>query len=339
MDPTLQKRLIGASVLIVLAIIFVPMLLDGSEQTGSETLPLVIPEAPDRDFETRVVPLDTQTQAPDAPASVAEAIGVAPQEPATAEAPAAASPDAIATVDTNAPARVDAVSGEVVGPTVADGAATVAESTPAAATPTSSIPAPGEPITTPASSAPAPAPVPAAPTDVHGRFLVALGSYSNNANADALATQLRTAGYKVLRDTVAVNGRNATRLRIGPFATRGQAESARLAVKQLRADLPATISEIDDAPAADAPASARSAAAASAWAVQIGAFKADSEANGKRDQLRQAGFAAFVEKINSDAGVLWRVRIGPENERADADAVKAGVKRRFGIDGIVVPYP
>ena len=34
-----------------------------------------------------------------------------------------------------------------------------------------------------------------------------------------------------------------------------------------------------------------------------------------------------------------RVRIGPENKRADADAVKAGVKRRFGIDGIVVPSP
>ena len=58
MDPTLQKRLIGASVLIVLAIIFVPMLLDGAEQPGSETLPLVIPEPPERDFETRVVPLD-----------------------------------------------------------------------------------------------------------------------------------------------------------------------------------------------------------------------------------------------------------------------------------------
>ena len=101
----------------------------------------------------------------------------------------------------------------------------------------------------------------------------------------------------------------------------------------------ASISEIDDTPTTDAPATARSAAAASAWAVQIGAFKVETEANTKRDQLRQAGFAAFVEKINADAGVLWRVRIGPENKRADADAVKAGVKRRFGIDGIVVPYP
>ena len=324
MDPTLQKRLIGASVLIVLAIIFVPMLLDGAEQPGSETLPLVIPEPPERDFETRVVPLDT-TAGDGAPTSVAEAIGVAPQEPVDPAAePVPVAPDAIATVDTHAPTRVDAVSGAPVGPvaTAPVDAAPAAAAPPAASTPTATPTQPAAPVTA-----------------ASGRFLVALGSYSNAANANALAAQLRGAGYKVLSDSVAVNGQNATRLRIGPYATRGQAEAARLAVKQLRADLPASISEIDDTPAADAPAAARSAAAASAWAVQIGAFKVESEANTKRDQLRQAGFAAFVERINADAGVLWRVRIGPENRRADADAVKAGVKRRFGIDGIVVPYP
>lgn len=329
MDPTLQKRLIGASVLIVLAIIFVPMLLDGSEQPGTETLPLVIPEPPERDFETRVVPLDTTGADTAAPASVAEAIGVAPQEPAT-NTPAPASPDAIATVDTNAPTRIDAVSGEPVSPVA---------SSPASNPPAANVAATPEPApvaAAPATTTPAPV-VPVAAAS--GRFLVALGSYSNAANANALAAQLRGAGYKVLSDSVQVNGQKATRLRIGPYATRGQAEAARLAVKQLRADLPAAISEIDDTPAGDAPATARSAAAQSAWAVQIGAFKVETEANAKRDQLRQAGFAAFVEKINAEAGALWRVRIGPENQRADADAVKAGVKRRFGIDGIVVPYP
>jgi DedD protein len=293
---------------------------------------LVIPEPPERDFETRVVPLDAAaTDA--APSSVAEAIGVAPQEPATTDTPVPAGPDAIATVDTQAPTRIDAVSGEAVSPVATIPPVTApapAPTTPPAAV---SVAVPKATTVNPPSASTAPA------TAASGRFLVALGSYSNAANANALATQLRTAGYKVLSDSVAVNGQSATRLRIGPYATRGQAEAARLAVKQLRADLPASISEIDDTPATDAPATARSAPAASAWAVQIGAFKVETEANTKRDQLRQAGFAAFIEKINADAGVLWRVRIGPENQRADADAVKAGVKRRFNIDGIVVPYP
>lgn len=337
MDPTLQKRLIGASVLIVLAIIFVPMLLDGSAQPGSETLPLTIPEPPERDFETRVVPLGNAA-GDTAPASVAEAIGIASPaatdtattDTAPTGAPATG-PDAIATIDTQAPTRIDAVTGDAVGVAATssdDAALAVAPTTAPVATP---APTPAQPAPVTTTAAPA--------TPASGRFLVALGSYANAANAGALAAQLRQAGYPVLTDRVAVNGQDATRLRIGPYATRGQAEAARLAVKQLRADLPASISEIDDTPASDAPATARSSAAASAWAVQVGAFKVESEANGKRDQLRQAGFAAFVEKINADAGVLWRVRIGPENQRADADAVKAGVKRRFDIDGIVVPYP
>ncbi len=295
MDSTLQKRLIGAAVLIVLAIIFVPMLLDGSDRAGSETLPLVIPGMPERDFETREIAID-----PVQPTGVADAIGVAtPPQLDTAVAPAAAAdPDALATIDTQAPTRVDAVSGETVqAPAVADSVA------------------------------------------ASGRFLLALGSYSNTANAQALATQLRAAGYKVLSDQVAVNGQNATRLRVGPYASRGQAEAARLAIKNMRADLAPSISEVDDTPAADAPPAARSTATASVWAVQVGAYKLEPEATAKRDQLRQAGFSAFVEKINAEAGVLFRVRIGPENKRTDADAVKAGLKTRFGIDGIVVPYP
>ena len=329
MDPTLQKRLIGASVLIVLAVIFVPMVLDGAGERGAESLPLAIPAMPERDFETREVPLDLPVAT--APASVAEAIGVASADAESAPATDAVSaqPDAVAAVDTQAPVRVDAVSGAAAGaqatPVAANPAAAVA-SAPATAAPAASAPS--------ASAAAADLPTPAS-----GRFLIGLGSYANAANAQALAAQLRGAGFKVLSDQVAVNGQQTTRLRIGPYATRGQAEAARLEVRRLRSDLPAAISETDDTPASDAPAIARSAAATSVWAVQVGAFKLEAEANAKRDQLRQAGFAAFVEKINTEAGVLWRVRIGPENKRADADAVKAGVKRRFGIDGIVVPYP
>lgn len=326
MDSTLQKRLIGAAVLIVLAIIFVPMLLDGSDRAGSETLPLVIPGMPERDFETREIAID-----PVQPTGVADAIGVAtPPQVETAVAPEAmADPDALATIDTQAPTRVDAVSGETVqAPAVADSVAAT------------SVPV-GAPVPTPTESAPPAAPVvaPAPETAASGRFLLALGSYSNTANAEALATQLRAAGYKVLSDQVAVNGQNATRLRVGPYASRGQAEAARLAIKNMRADLAPSISEVDDTPTADAPPAARSSATASVWAVQVGAFKVETEATAKRDQLRQAGFAAFVEKINAEAGVLFRVRIGPENKRTDADAVKAGLKTRFGIDGIVVPYP
>ena len=338
MDPTLQKRLIGASVLIVLAIIFVPMLLNGTEHTGSETLPLAIPEMPEGDFETRELPLDAG--ATPAAGSVAEAIGVTP--PARPD-----DPDALATVDTAASARTDALSGaDLQTQPPASDALTAA----AATAPPESAQSPAE---IPAAIAAQPAPVQASPPvaatsspvsaatppTAQGRFLVGLGSYSNQANTAALIAQLKGAGFKVLSDVVTVNGQNATRLRVGPYATRGQAEAARLAVKAVRADLPAAISEMDDSSSADVPAVVRAPGSGAAWAVQIGAFKVESEAMSKRDQLRQGGFAAFIEKINADSGALFRVRVGPENKRSDADSVKAGIKNRFGLDGIVVPYP
>lgn len=323
MDSTLQKRLIGAAVLIVLAIIFVPMLLDGSNRSNSETLPLVIPGMPERDFETREIAIR-----PPPATGVADAIGVVTPPPSE--------PDALATIDTNAAARVDAVSGEIVqAPAEAgtvDSAIAPVEAPPAMAA--DAMPADVAPVAGPVTATP-----PGLETAANGRFLLALGSYSNTANAQGLATQLRAAGYNVISDQVAVNGQSATRLRVGPYASRGQAESARLAIKGMRADLQPSINEVDDTPAADAPPAARSTATASVWAVQVGAFKVETEATAKRDQLRQAGFAAFVEKINGEAGELFRVRIGPENKRADADTVKAAIKNRFGIDGIVVPYP
>ena len=332
MDSTLQKRLIGASVLIVLAIIFVPMLLDGSDPAGSEALPLVIPGMPERDFETREIPIS-----PPAATGVADAIGVgSPVDPATVVdtgAPAAPAEDALATVDTLAPDRIDAVSGTTAAPAQDNGQVAAPVVQPEVVVPPSEV-------ATPVAAVPAPPAQPAPVAgSVGGRFLVGLGSYSNTANANALAAQLRAAGYRILSDRLAVNGQEATRLRVGPYATRGQAEAARLAIKRLRADIAASISEVDDTPAKDVPDAPANATRTSVWAVQIGAFKVEAEAVGKRDQLRQAGFAAFVEKVNADAGVLYRVRVGPENKRADADAVKAGIKARFAIDGIVVPYP
>ena len=69
MDLSLKQRLLGAIVLIALAVIFVPMFLSGpGPQPASETVNLAIPPAPDREFQNRVLPVEA---AKDAPASTA----------------------------------------------------------------------------------------------------------------------------------------------------------------------------------------------------------------------------------------------------------------------------
>src|SRR5690349_10607015 len=89
MDSALKQRLLGAAVLIALAIIFVPMFLSNTpQQAENTTLNLDIPKAPERKFETRTLPVS---------------------EPSATPTPAApAEPNKVVTVDTQAPPKVDA---------------------------------------------------------------------------------------------------------------------------------------------------------------------------------------------------------------------------------------
>lgn len=65
MDSALKQRLLGAVVLIALAVIFVPMFLSGpGPRQESETVDLEIPPAPSREFETRVLAVDEAGRAP-----------------------------------------------------------------------------------------------------------------------------------------------------------------------------------------------------------------------------------------------------------------------------------
>ena len=73
--------------------------------------------------------------------------------------------------------------------------------------------------------------------------------------------------------------------------------------------------------------------------MQLAAFSKAADANALRDRLRAAGFSAFVETVNTDKGALARVRVGPVANRADADQLKAQVKAKTGMDGIVRPHP
>ena len=313
MDTRLKQRLIGAAVLVALAVIFLPMLIGGPEpDAGTSTVPVDVPARDDRRFETRDL-----TLAPPAPV---------PAPPAPDAAPVAPE-DRVATVDTTgAPARIDAVSGAPVG--------TQAAPAPQAAAPTR------RPVSRPTPD-PAPAAPPAAPPDVpaataSGRWAVNLGSYANAANANALVAQLRQQRLPAYAEQVALNGKSAQRVRLGPFAQRSEAESARLSVQKSRSDLPTSIVSLEGE---RAPPPAARPAPAEGFAVQIGALRTEADANALRDRARAAGFASYVERTGTANGTLWRVRVGPELQRANADRLKGEVKAKLGIDGNVVPHP
>ena len=81
------------------------------------------------------------------------------------------------------------------------------------------------------------------------------------------------------------------------------------------------------------------AASSTGFAIQLGAFSKPGDASALRDKLRAAGFTAFTESVATDKGTLTRVRVGPVLGRAEAEQLKAQVKAKFGLDGIVRPHP
>jgi hypothetical protein len=48
---------------------------------------------------------------------------------------------------------------------------------------------------------------------------------------------------------------------------------------------------------------------------------------------------AYVERVNTDSGPLWRVRVGPELQRANAEKLQAAVAQKLRVEGMVVTHP
>ena len=74
------------------------------------------------------------------------------------------------------------------------------------------------------------------------------------------------------------------------------------------------------------------------WAVQLGSFGNQENAERLAADLRKQGFAAFLSQLSTDSGQLHRVRIGPQKDRESAEAMAERLAKA-GHKGQVVPHP
>jgi DedD protein len=89
---------------------------------------------------------------------------------------------------------------------------------------------------------------------------------------------------------------------------------------------------------AEAPPPAAPESATGMWAVQLGSFSNQANAERLAADLRQSGYAAFLSQLTTSSGSLHRVRVGPQKDRESAEAV-AGKLNGDGHKGQVVPHP
>ena len=86
------------------------------------------------------------------------------------------------------------------------------------------------------------------------------------------------------------------------------------------------------------PAAPTDESATGMWAVQLGSFSNQENAERLAADLRAQGYAAFLSQLSKDGDALHRVRVGPQKDRASAETV-AEQLGAAGHAGQVVPHP
>jgi DedD protein len=89
-------------------------------------------------------------------------------------------------------------------------------------------------------------------------------------------------------------------------------------------------------PAAEKPVA--TASTTGMWAVQLGSFSDQENAERLAADLRKQGFAAFLSQHSTGSVAQHRVRIGPQKDRESAEAMAARLQKA-GHKGQVVPHP
>lgn len=219
-----RRRLIGALVLVLTAVIFVPMLFDSSPEEELPS-PVVLPEP--------IAPVPVEPQVALAPEPVApagsgtiEPSPVEPQPPAPAE-PSGKPADASTTEPpaapkpaetTQTPAKTETQKPAASKPASSDDDRTDDGSV-ALALLEGRMPASGN---TPAKPAPS------------GNFVLQVAAYATQSDAQSRRDKLVAAGVtNAYVEEAVANGKTAYRLRVGPFPTRDAADAAQARLRQL----------------------------------------------------------------------------------------------------------
>lgn len=313
MDIALKQRLVGASVLIALAVVVLPMLFGGRPDEGGATAQRIeVPEQPpELDFETRRFPVNSSP---------------APAEPASRQEPVSL-PTPDEKVGEIAPGLADRQP-ELVPAEPGDQPLQAAEDQPPPGTEAAPVEIPEEPVVVVA-----PEPPPQAAAEGRGRYVVQVASFSSVNNARRLTEQLTGQGYAVLSDQVKSDSGTLNRVRVGPFESEADADRAVAALQKQLPDIKPRVLDME-------PGKASAVTAPSdplvRWVVQVGSFSSAANADNLVAKLRLENLSAYKESVRSGSATVFRVRVGPFIERDEAISVDKRINDRLGIDGVVM---
>lgn len=335
MDRALKQRLVGASVLIILAVIVLPMLLSGRSDTlKQESRQIELPPKPEElSIETRRFPIGLPNKP--SPASASEPTGQKGAEILDSEAggdkqkmTGVAGLDDAKQLPADIESKPEVVAGSADNNTDAgtdSGASAMAQvhSKPPAVTSITLESGREKGLDVEEVNQNSP--------DVP-RYLVQVASFSSEKNANALAARLRADNFPVLMDVVERLAGRMHRVRVGPYTGRLEANEVVDDLKFKMTDLSPRV--LDLRPTESSPVSTPSDPLVR-WVVQVGSFSTSEAADALVAELRLAGMNAYSEKVSSAGSTAYKVRIGPELDREKSVELARKVKAERQLDAFV----
>jgi len=230
-----KYRLVGASVLVLIGVVGFPLLFDKQPRPIAVDTPIDIPDR------NKLAPLRLPNTPAAMPSPSAAATSVTAQAPAEASVPAS---------DKSAPAATAANEPGVITETSDKNVpvAQVNKAEVAAKNVLTDAPKPAKPAaSTPASKATESANVQALldakssdePAAAASRFVVQVGAFADSTRAHEVRLKVEQAGLKTYTHVAETKDGKRIRVRVGPFATKPEAEKAAEKIKKL--NLPAAL--------------------------------------------------------------------------------------------------
>ena len=309
MDKALKQRLTGAIILIALAIIFLPMLLDGEQQQKKSSIEL--PDQPVVNFPTRRLPIGQHTETrlspnvkadestPIASKSVVleagEGIVITPLKPPVQEASAAKRQLTPAATPAEEPSSE--TESEISKPPAFESTPVVKDASAATAT-------------------------------AADQWQLQVASFAGQSNAEKLVVRLRHTGYQANIDSLIRDKTTLYRVLVPGYPDRSAAELAASSIrKQIEGVNPKVIAPdnaIEEIANDEVAVFAR-------WVIQMGGFSQFKNAEALAQVLRQNGYTV----INEQTGSIYKVLVGPVIDADKALMLRNEIFQKLNIKGLV----
>jgi cell division septation protein DedD len=332
MDASLKQRLVGAAVLVALAVIFLPMLLkDPAPESGVSGVSLHLPDEPklQQGVLTQDLPLfGPETSAVDLPA--ADGPPVRHEDAAELNTPEPAQTPAERVLPADAAGEFAVSFGSYASNADADRVIAVLAQ--------AGLPGYRESVSVAGQQAQRVRIGPFVDRATAESARVRAARVRNDVDVkvlvlEATASEMSSVSKAITTRPVAEN-QTSVAAAVPPTAP-APAKPEAAVVKPEPAKVEPAKSSVSNEP----PPPTKTTVVSSGFVVQIGAFASSKDATALRDSLRKAGFNTFTDTVPSEQGSLTRVRVGPVLTRAEAETLKAQVKTKTGQDGMIRSHP